>query len=257
MIEIGDGNYREFVDQHLQRADGVVGALPRKVPLGNLACARPYADSGAPMIPQAEWADRIRAMEAAKAWAADVKASTGAKDLDQDGLPYCWAYSLTDCVETVRATQGLPYVELAPESLGGCVNYRSVGNSLDDALAWAAKHGIAPRSLVPAHNLRVQSWGAEWQKQAANHVPLEWWDLGAKSMWGETVSVLLTGGVVYAGYDWWGHAVKLDKLVLVGSEVCVSGPNSWGANQRFVLKGNRKMPSLGCFAPRSVSFSNA
>jgi hypothetical protein len=191
-----------------------------------------------PTIPASEWPARIAAMEGR--WLQNIYTDT-VPDTSQGSLPYCWAWSLTQCVEAQRAVDGQPYVKLAPVSLGGSVNFRNEGNYCGDALAYCVANGICDSTYPDSEWSRTPSkWRTGWQEEAKNHRILEFWEIGS---WAETVTALLLGMGIYAGYNFWSHAVMLDSLVMTGSEICVSGPNSWGPGERFILKGTRKVPS--------------
>ena len=258
--EIGDENAHLYAAIQHERTAGLESIRPRRSEHGRLEL-RPglFAARGAeamPLVPEGQWPGRIK--DLAGRFAADRDDARSREDTDQDGKGYCWAASLTQCCERKNADQDGTYNELAWESLGGAVNWRNQGNYLDSAVAYAAKHGIAPRAFVPWNCINPRQFNAGWEQAALRFVPLEWYDLGPTKadVWSQTVSWILAGGRVYAAYNWWGHAVCLDSLVMVGSEVCVSGPNSWGKNQRYVLKGSKKYPDEG-YAVRSVVWDAA
>lgn len=236
---------------------GLCGCRQRETSIGGLPCARVMADdSSIVIVPESQWKARIEEMQAKGLFARQIFEASNPFQADQGKLNYCWAFSLTQTIELNRVAAGLPYIELAAESLGGDVSYRNAGNAIDSAIAYAAAHGIASRSFVDHGCISPSGFRQGWEKNAVNFRPIEWWDVGANDMWAESVTVLLTGKPLYVGYDWWGHAVMLDELVIVGDEVCVSGPNTWGKGQRFVLKGSKKVPSYGCFGVRETTFYN-
>lgn len=248
---IDDTNWRSFVAH--ERGSGILaGALPRETPLGGLPCAT--AGEPVPIIPEVEWKERIAEMTAKKLWPQDAYDACSPALQYQDGLPYCWAFSFAQTIEVVRASCGLPYIQLAPESLGGVVNYRNVGNSLDSTIAWASRHGLCRRSMVPDLSRNPKEWTAGWQDDCLNFVPEEWFDLGSTDVWAEAVSALLGRLPPYVGLSWWGHAVAYTKLVVEGGEVCPYTPNTHGKGQDRILKGSRKVPDIGCFVPRRVTW---
>jgi len=134
---------------------------------------------------------------------------------------------------------------------------------MDTDIEWAAKHGCAARSFCPYLLHTPSQFKTGWDKNALEHVPIEWYELGRQNMWAETVTALLLGYPIYPGFDWWGHSVMGGKLVVVGSEICLEIENSWepswGDQGYGVLKGTKKIPSIGCgcFAPRVITWSQA
>ena len=68
-------------------------------------------------IPRSAWHDRIKAGQGT--FLSDLVKQQGIKAKDQDGLGYCWVYGSTHAVEIRRAVQGLPLLDLSPESVGG------------------------------------------------------------------------------------------------------------------------------------------
>ena len=260
MLIISDDNAQMVIDESLARTGGMVSVEPRRTTYGSSEAQQIGLIAGEEQIkpyPESEWPDRIKAM--AGRFIGDVMVANKVKCKDQNGLGFCWTYSLTSCVEVIRLQQGQGYVELNPESLGGDVGWRNAGNSLDSAIAYARTHGICERRFSPPHNLKTGTWQKGWEENALGYKPAEWFDLDGKERWPMTVTALLSGYPVYVGYDWWRHALIVVGLTLVGSEVCLVLRNSWGSNYGddgyFVLKGNKKYPSYGCFAPRSVTWN--
>jgi hypothetical protein len=254
-IIIDDRNYRQYM-RMMEEAGHKTGGLPRVVPFGGLPCA-PAADGRIQVIPKAEIRDRIRAMDAAKAWPSDyIRREPKMQPRSQNGLNYCWAWCLAACADTLRLTQNLPYIESAPESLGGAVNYRNAGNDMTSGLSYAMEHGIAPRHdaagnvLIPYYSLRPAQWDEDWKTRALAHRPTEAYDIGT---WAEAISALLQGWMLYMGVAWWTHSLPGVRLVDNGTDdPDLEMWNSHG-DGFIVLKESRKYPSAeyGIFAVRS------
>ena len=171
------------------------------------------------------------------------------------GVHNCWAYSLAQSVMAVRAAQGQPFVQLSPESLAEDVNYRNAGNYLDSALAYAAKNGIATRATVPQHKIKESQWDAAYKEERTHYIPSEWWDLDGRDVWRSTVTALLLGYGCYVGYDFWSHAVWLDRLRIGDNgKIEVHTPNSHGPGQDVWLAGSKAIPSMGSFVLRAVTW---
>ena len=249
---VDDTNWQELVEAD-QIAGLPPGCLPRQTEIGGLECAAVYAEH-VELIPESQWMDRAREMIADRAFIGDRIQFDPATHF-QNGLGFCWAYSLCQALEAERELMGLPPELLAPESLAECVNYRNAGYYLDRALEYAAKNGIARRQFVPQYKLNPKDWQAGWKEDRANFVPLEWWDLGGKNVWAETVTLLLNGMGCYVGLDWWSHAVFYDRLVIDGQRLGVHTPNTHGPGKDVNLFGSKAIPSMGSFGIRSVTYS--
>ena len=251
---IDDTNWRQFLDEEEAAGRPAKGALPRgldgRKPLS--VSTRVFSED-VPLIPESEWADRIRYMTEHKLFLGD-RIQFDPRAHSQNGLNYCWAYSLAQGVEAELVRNGQPFSLLAPESLGEDVRWRNAGNYLDSAITYAAQHGIARRKYVPQHEINSSKFDPEWKNDRANFVPLEWWDLGGRNVWAQTVTALLSGFGCYVGLDWWSHAVWYGKLVLDGNRIGVWTPNSHGPGEDRILYGSRAVPSMDSYVPRSVTF---
>jgi hypothetical protein len=249
---VTDSNWREHLRPDLYRS------MPSRVPVGGLQCAsRIYADE-IPLIPEVEWKERIEEKTAKKSWPQDRYDAFNPKLQYQNGLPYCWAFSLAQAVEIKRALNNLPYIQLGPESLGGSVGWRSAGNYLDAALEWAAKYGIAPRSMVPEHSRTPSRYDPQWETARALFKPEEFWDGNRgdrEHRFAQMVTMLLSDECApYIGLNWWSHAVVYSKLVIERGEICPYTPNSHGEGQDRILSGSRKYPD-DLYGIRTVTLS--
>jgi hypothetical protein len=253
-LYINDDNYLDVVSES-EGAGFLAGALPRQTEIGGLACAAVFAEH-VPIIPESEWNGRIDQMTSSgsfigQRWISDTKADY------QNGLGFCWAYSLSQSVMAVRATMDQPFIQLSPESLAECTDYSNSGYYLDRALEYASAHGIATRLTVPQHKIKKSQWDPRYDDERKNYMPLEWWDLGGKNVWAETVTALLQGWGCYVGYDWWSHAVFLDMLRVKNGRIEVHTPNSHGAGNDAWIGGSKAVPSMGSFVLRSVNLADA
>ena len=253
MILINDDNWQEVV-QESQNQGFSVGALPRQTGIGEMSCATVFAEQ-VPIIPESEWKPRIAEMTASglfigQRWKSDTK-------LDyQNGLGFCWAKSLAQACMAVRAAQNQPFVQLMGESLEECVGYRNKGYYLDRALEYANNRGIASIATVPHLKITQGEWNPQYAEERQSYMPLEWWDLGGKEVWAETITALLMGYGCYVGYDWWGHAVFLDMLrVNAKGQIEVHTPNTHGQGNDAWLAGSKAIPSMGSFVLRGMNLA--
>jgi hypothetical protein len=246
---ITDANWRDELRPEYQ-------TRPRQGQMGDLPFAAVYADA-VPLIPEVEWPERVADMTAKKLWPEDAYQRFNPRLKYQDGLGYCWTYSLAQNLEVVRAINNLPYVELGPESLGGDVGWRNRGNYLDSALRYCAEHGMASREFIPDHEINPRNFKDGWEQDAQLYKPVEWWDGGAKDMWHEAVTMLLSGSCVpWIGLNWWSHAITYTRLEYVRGELCAYTPNSHGAGQDRILSGRKKVPD-SLFSVRVMPMTGA
>ena len=252
-IYIDDSNFAQVV-QESEGAGFLAGCLPRQTEIGGLACAAVFAEH-VPIIPESEWIPRIEQMTATGSFIGQRWQSNPQADY-QNGFRFCWAYSLAQSVMAVRASMGQPFVQLSPESLAEDVGYRNRGNSLDSALEYASKYGVASRATVPQHKISESQWNPQYKDERQLFMPLEWYDLGGKNVWAETVTALLMGFGCYVGYDWASHAVFLDMLAVNDKgQITAHTPNSHGPKNDWWLSGFKAIPSMGSFVLRSVTLA--
>jgi hypothetical protein len=128
---------------------------------------------------------------------------------NQNGLGYCWTWSGTACVLTVREAEGKPFIPLAPVSMGYLVNWANQGNYLESFIKGAREQGICPGGIND-HSNQASKWNnAERAKYRINTV----WDTNARAgdatMIQHCLSILSYGRPLYGAWNWWGHAVAV------------------------------------------------
>ncbi len=235
-------------------------------------------------IPRSEWPDRIRAGQGS--FLSDLVKQQGIAAKDQNGLSLCWCYGSTRAVEVRRATMGLPFHDLSPESVAGpCTGWRNEGGYASEAFDQLQSAGACESSFMDApHSLRAARWKSGWQDNARLHEAVEWYEIGggqgagseeqgasslapssvlqAPGPFDEVITCLLNRIPVAAGLDWWGHLVCfLDPVLLPDGSVGVLFQNSWGidwptpgANGLAVLTERKATPD-GAAAPVIVTAS--
>jgi hypothetical protein len=235
MIEIND-------DTPITTPNNLPGLIPRdyqEVPLGSMPYCVPFS-AEFPIIPEAEWPARIEAMQGKQI--RYLYTGTPAEDY-QNGLPYCWTFSLSQDIKATRDRDVLPHVDLLAESMGGSVNWRSSGNYCGAAIKWAAERGMCDRSFSPTrYNLRPSTWRSGWEQEALNHRVTEFWELGKINMRQEVCTALLLGFSVYVGLNWAGHAMSFQELLLKNGKYSIWTPNTHGDGQDWLLTGSKMIP---------------
>lgn len=251
-------------DIHLEAPEGMSkGLVGRTAPVGSIKCC---ATADFPLIPRAEWPDRIADMERNKTRLSDLINDAGVPCLDQNGTNYCHANSPTLAIMALRATQGQPLVVLSPGSIGGPVTgFTNQGAMISDDLQWITDHGCASREFVPANQISKSGWKAGAAENAMLHRATEWWDLGFKdsTMFDRMFTLLLSRVPVCVAYNFWSHAVTVLDPVLVS--VCQFGVrfrNSWGNDWPTAGAGGYAVFPEGkgtpdeAYAPRQVTASD-
>lgn len=247
MITIHDGNWEEFAAKH--KPTNLCSALPAtKAPFTYCGA---YSDA-VDLIPESQYSRRYDYMRGR--FIRQKKESFKPKHKNQGNHPACWRYALAQHLECCRAKMNLPYVELAPESISGTFGWADEGGALDDAIDWIKENGVAPRSLVPQYNFNPNSWNPTWKDAAKNVVPLEYYQLGKKDMWAETMTALLNGDSVYFAVMWLMHAMNAEELQKRGNEYGIWTPNTWPEDQDMLLLGKKKIFD-DAFVVREVTYS--
>jgi hypothetical protein len=246
---ITDDNYLFAVEKVAELTDGTRGLLPRdysKVPMGAIPHTSPFVEA-VPIIPESEWPARIAAMQGK--WIRYLYPGN-AKDDYQNGLGYCWAFSLAQSAMMIRALEGQSYKLLLAESLGYDVNWRNAGNYCSSAIEAAGKTGFCEASYSPARfNLKPSTWKPGWQENGLQYRITEWWELGNVNMRQEVATAMMLGFPVYTGYNRFSHAIALDECGLDGKTFWVHSPNTHGPGEDWTLKGTVAIPDEA-YVPR-------
>jgi hypothetical protein len=209
-------------------------------------------------IPRSEWHSRIKAGQGTML--SDLLKQQGMRAKDQNGLGYCWVYGSTRAVEMQRAVQGMPRLDLSPESVGGpCTHWRDEGGYASEAFDQLQNCGACETWFMDCpHSLHVNRWKPGWQENARLHEAVQWYSI--ETSFDEVITCLLERIPVAAGLDWWGHLVCfLDPVILPDGSVGVLFQNSWGvdwptpgANGLACLTESRATPD-GAAAPIMVT----
>lgn len=131
---------------------------------------------------------------------------------NQNGLGYCWTWSGTGAVMTLRALEDKDFVPLAPVSMGYLVGWRNNGNYLESFIQGAREDGICPavNGEINSHKNSRSYWD---QHDADRHLYRldKVWDTNARAgddvMIQHCLSILSYGRPLYCAWNWWGHAV--------------------------------------------------
>lgn len=257
----GDHNWQTLVDAHQSRtADGSPECLPRKSRYGSGLADRygliPMSDYPTDLVPKSDWKEYINHCRQEQMFPEFYEHNTWCPEgtrWNQNGLRYCWAWSLTAALMDKIAHMGLPVILLGPTSLGGAVGWRNEGYYLDGAIDWAKKHGITPAEFLPDMlSINYRQFKTGWEDAALNFRPTEWWDTdrgaGVDSMISQCLTILGTGTSVHIAYGWWGHALCLDGLIWDETQkynIRWVIRNSHDEDDHIEMTGDRGVPDEG------------
>jgi len=217
---IDDSNYQDVV------ADGVAAGLGTGWRPGTKMLASKFSDSYS-VIPRDQWPDLIK--QGQGTFLSDLIKSKQIPVKNQRSLGYCWVYASTETVETCRAIQNQPYVDLSPESIGGpLTGWRNEGGDGLEALDQLTKVGACASSFMDAPNsLSPKRWKAGWQDDCVNHkITMSWTSLGS---FDEVMTALFLRMPASVGLSWWSHQVLFaDPHRFSNGGYGVVFRNSWG-----------------------------
>lgn len=261
-------------------AGGVCGLVARPPEFKSVAAA-----FDVPLIPRAEWPERIRDLEETKSRLSDIVRAAGIPSKDQNDPKYmqtrtprwgyCWCYAAVGAAEAVRAANNLPYVPLSAFGVAYTIkNGKDEGGWGALALDFLTARGVPSEAVWPNFDTTPgRDNPATWADAALHKVVESWVDLSApvydrNLTLDQKMTLLLCRTPVVNDYMWWGHAVYSLDPVDADPRLDLMDPNRWGSRDRnswgdsygdrgfFVVKGPRCVPD-NAVAPRAVNPSAA
>lgn len=158
---------------------------------------------------------------------------------NQGSLGYCWTWSGTGCVMSCRAMEDKDLVILAPVSMGYLVGWANRGNYLMSFITGAREQGICPGDLNDSRR-SATVWNAVGRR---NEFQLDKvWDCRKSVMTQHCISGLCYGRSGYIAYNWWGHALELVGIRMVGGVLQWDISNSHNEPDVITLTGSRAVP---------------
>lgn len=197
---------------------------------GRLMFAKPAADFE--LIPREQWPDLISQKDREKSWLKNICDDLNIPVKDQDGLGYCWVYGNGAALEVLRAVHGLPYIELAPESVGGPINgWRNEGGMPDEALEYIVQNGMCPQSYLDrANSLSPSRWKDGWKAAALLFRAVEYIGSVASKLWDFACTCALRNIPTVPWFNWWSHCISgsYQLRVTSGGIIEILNRNNWG-----------------------------
>lgn len=257
-------------------SSGVRGLVPR--PRDAATVAKPF---DLPLIPRAEWPDRIADMDREKSRLSDIIREAGIPSKDQNDPKYmntrsprwgyCWMYGLVGAMEALAAVAHQPHVPLSAFGAAWTIKGgRDEGAWGALALDFATERGIPSEAVWPNFSANKSHDNAgTWADAATHKVAESWVDLTAPvydrdMTLDQKMTCLLCRIPVVCDYMWWGHCVYSCDPVDADPGRSLTDPARWGSRDRnswgdsygdkgfFVVKGSRCVPD-NAVAPRSVA----
>jgi hypothetical protein len=216
-------------EQDLAPPDGFSTGLRlglRRTPFGAIPAAPAFPKEL--VIPRADWPGLIEEKERTKTRLRDLAAAAGLPCKDQDGIPYCWIYAPTYCVELIRVVANHAMVPLSAMSAGARIkDFRQVGGWGEEGLSFIVEHGLVPEENWPGHSLDRRLLNPENVALARKYRVTEWYELRPRDL-DDLISAVLRNIPVAVGYNWWGHEVTATGAAWVDGAVALEIRNSWG-----------------------------
>lgn len=228
------------------------------------------APSDMPLIPRSEWSARIKEMEQTQSRLSDIRLSGDAGNpipsLDQDGVGYCWAHSVTHTVMMVRAVNNQKYVPLSAFAVAAIIKGgRDEGGWCGLSAKFAREVGIPSQTLWPQGSRKLSLDTPEMRANASLHkITEDWVDLTRQVYdqdltFDQLATCLLNRIPCAVDFNWWSHSVCALDLVEVepgsfGVRILNSWSDSWSDRGMGVLRGQQAIPD-GAVATRVVPAS--
>lgn len=207
-----------------------VCALAPKPKGAKLTCVMPFADTGIPLVPRSQWAERIAAMERTKTRLSDIYKRQKLPVQNQNGFGWCHAYSPVNAIMLLRAIQNQPYKRLSEASVAGPVtNWRNEGAWIGQDLEQITRVGCAEWEMVPEFCTNSRKAKEGWEENAAQYCVVEWAELPSRNF-DAVMACLFARLPVCVGLNWWGHAVTYHDPIKTPSGYGVRFLNSWSGD---------------------------
>lgn len=251
--EITDDNLGDFLFEHQFRPRGLEPRDYAQNPSGCYSVA-PTFDTGL-VIPQNEWASRLKDQQDAKASLFDIRQDNydTLKSLDQNPYGLCWAFSTTKAIMYTRILMGASPLVLSAWWVAGKIKgWRDQGGWGAASLQYVVQNGVPEMRLCPKYNSSYDT--AETRANAALHKATEWWD-GTNNR-DQNMRIMVTAFLMglppVLDFNWWGHSVCGCRLVSL-DPLTIDIDNSWGESMGdkgiYRLVGSKAIPD-GIVVPR-------
>ena len=250
-----------------ERHHGIVSTFPKPLGAPGLSYTRSFNDSPNLLVNPKDYKEVVNTCNDRQIFARYHQERSWAPPgfrWNQNGLPYCWAWSLVAALMDQRAREGKPTVLLAPISLGPAVGFRNEGNYLEATIKYVMERGVCSVEYAPIetwHTRNSRGFKRGWEDDALQYRPNpdDVWTMDNSSkmaMIQHCITNLRQGDPLYIAYYWWGHALELIGLVwneAVENNLEFIVRNSHDESEPIVLTGLRAVPdeAYGILATRA------
>lgn len=236
-LVIHDGNAHLYAAKQHIGEDGLPrskGLIPRNYqthPVGCYASIKPYSAINFPLIPRAEWSQRLRDQTAAGARLSDIRMRGNNGQMipsrDQGNRGYCWFHSGVSAILLSRASLNMKYVDLSAYA-GACVikNFRDEGGWGAQGVDFLVSRGVPTSQFWPQKSvLRSNDNPQTWENAKLHRVLEGWIDLAEaqydrKLTFEQCISLYLVGFPTVNDHNFWSHSIA-------GADA-VEGNAQWG-----------------------------
>ena len=165
----------------------------------------------------------------------------------QNGLNYCWGWSLAGAGMTCRAMEDKETVKLAPVSMGYLVGWKNRGNHLQSGIKGFREDGICP---APDGNMnstnRSASYWAQYAEQRKLYRLDKVWDTNARAgdavMKQHCLSILVYGRSGYAAWNHLMHAMEVLSIRIENGVWYWDISNSHNSPEILTMTGSLAVP---------------
>lgn len=227
---IDDSNYSRYAPNADVIIDGKQYSRGLELPEQKPRSAQYTKNWDRPVIPRAEWKDRILEREKKGQILSKRLRAKGIPTPNQNGTNFCWTYGVVSNIIANRCWRNLPYVEFSRESVAAPIKgYRNNGGWGNEALEYIAQNGIMPQSLWPRYHFSSSQYNTTANlAEAAKFKVLEFLILQDRNF-AQGMTALLDDQAIAVGYNWWSHEVCAVDPVVIGSNAFGYRIwNSWG-----------------------------
>lgn len=196
-------------------------------PYAGMQAAKPFPDEL--LIPEHEWQARIQEQEETQSTPKHLFQRAGGVCKNQFRTSLCWSFAAVVGVEITEIIQGRSYRKLSPASTACLItNFQNVGGWSRKFIEVSADKGICASEDWPDIDVTNRALNTTENRQKALECrPTEWYYLPPRSH-KHMVSAVLRRKVVPSGYNWWGHAVCVVRLIWRNGTAVPEIINSWG-----------------------------
>lgn len=222
-----------------------------------------------PLISRSEWQGMIQERKEKQSGLRDIwrrqaqklGVSVASLHLDQNGQPYCWAYSIAQTIMMVRCRDNQPYERLSAHGVACQIkNFQDQGGWCGLSAQFAREKGYPTVKTWAEKSMSRSNLTEEMKLESLQYrITEDWVDL-TRPVWGQNltydqvITCLLMNIPCAVDFNWWSHSVcACDVVWLSGNAVPVilNSWYEWGEDGFAEIEGQRAVPD-GAVGTRAV-----